>query len=97
MSDGAPPDSIDVAAKLTTDLVNEKKLTIFPIIIGLDQGAREIARFSPRLPPLRLKGLNFREFFEWLSKSVSRVSQSIPGETIQLDTEGIKPWGEIPV
>jgi uncharacterized protein YegL len=97
MSDGAPTDSIDVAAKLTTDLVNEKKLTIFPIIIGDDSGARIIAKFSPKLPPLKLKGLNFREFFEWLSKSVSRVSQSIPGETIQLDTEGIKAWGEIPV
>jgi uncharacterized protein YegL len=97
MSDGAPTDSIEKSTRLTADLVNEKKLTLFPIIIGSDEGAKQIARFSPKLPPLKLKGLNFREFFEWLSRSVSRVSQSTPGETIQLDTDGIKAWGEIPV
>jgi uncharacterized protein YegL len=95
MSDGAPTDSIEYSSKLACDLVNERKLTIFPIIIGDDQGAKEIAKFSPKRPPLRLKGLNFKEFFEWLSKSVSRVSQSTPGETVELDLEGIKSWGTL--
>jgi uncharacterized protein YegL len=42
-----------------------------------------------------LQGLNFREFFAWLSKSVSKVSQSTPGDKIQLDTDGIKGWAEL--
>lgn len=45
--------------------------------------------------PLKLKGLKFREFFEWLSQSVSTTSQSIAGESISLDFEGIKGWAEL--
>jgi uncharacterized protein YegL len=41
-----------------------------------------VAQFSKKKSPLRLQGLNFRLFFEWLSKSVVRVSQSRPGEKV---------------
>ena len=54
-----------------------------------------LARFSPGRPPLKLKGLNFREFFTWLSKSVSKVSQSTPGDVVPLDVEGLKGWAEL--
>ena len=74
---------------------NNKKLTIFPIGIGNSADMNVLKRFSPKRDPLKLKGLNFKEFFEWLSKSVSRVSQSTPGETVQLDLGGIKGWGEL--
>ena len=50
-------------------------------------------RFSPEWSPLRLRELKFREFFEWLSTSVQRVSASIPGQEIPLDKKGIKGWG----
>ena len=50
---------------------------------------------SPMRSPLKLKGLKFREFFEWLSQSVSTTSQSIAGESISLDFEGIKGWAEL--
>ena len=95
MSDGGPTEPIESAVGRTCELINSKKLTIFPIIIGDDSGAKVISRFSPDKPPLKLKGLNFKEFFEWLSQSVSRVSQSIPGEKIELDIDGIKTWGEL--
>ena len=35
-------------------------------------------------PPIKLKGLKFSEFFQWLSQSVSTVSDSMPGDKIQL-------------
>lgn len=95
MTDGQPTDSIDAAARRISELVNAKKLTVFPIAIGEGANFVELGRLSPGRPPLRLKGLNFREFFLWLSRSVSRVSQSTPGEAVTLDTDGIKAWGQV--
>jgi len=37
--------------------------------------------------------LNFREFFSWLSKSVSKVSQSAQGDKVALDS--VDGWGEV--
>ena len=77
------------------ELVNQKKLTVFPIGIGPKADMGVLAQFSPKRPPLKLQGLKFREFFAWLSKSVSKTSQSTPGESVKLDVEGIKGWGEL--
>ncbi len=95
MTDGRPTDSINDAVKRTVMMVKERKLTIFPIGIGSDADMSTLARFSPNRTPLRLKGLNFAKFFEWLSQSVSRVSQSNPGDIVELDGNGIKGWGEL--
>lgn len=95
MTDGAPTDSIDSAARRINELVKTKKLAVFPIAIGGEANTSELARLSPNRPPLKLKGLNFREFFLWLSRSVSRVSQSTPGESVNLDMDGIKEWGQV--
>ena len=97
MTDGEPTDNDNIpeAVSKVVNLVNNKKLTVFPIGIGRDANMTTLASFSPNRAPLRLQGLKFKEFFAWLSQSVSRVSQSTPGETIKLDVEGIKGWGEI--
>ncbi|PSJ32144.1 von Willebrand factor type A domain-containing protein [Peptostreptococcus russellii] len=98
MTDGAPNgDSAELSRAInrTVDLVNQKKLTVFPIGIGSDADMGVLAQFSPKRPPLKLQGLKFREFFAWLSKSVSKTSQSTPGESVKLDVEGIKGWGEL--
>lgn len=98
MTDGQPNGSmaeLERAINRTNTLVNNKNLTIFPIGIGSDADMNVLKRFSPKRKPLRLNGLKFREFFQWLSKSVSQTSQSIPGENIPLDVEGIKTWATL--
>jgi uncharacterized protein YegL len=98
MTDGQPNGDhreFSRAVNRTVELVNAKKLTVFPIGIGREADMNALAQFSPKRPPLRLQGLKFKEFFQWLSKSVSKTSQSIPGESIKLDVEGIQGWGEL--
>mgnify|MGYP001563056648 CR=1 FL=1 len=95
MTDGQPTDSIDDAVTRTTALVTNRKLTIFPIGIGAKADMSKLAEFSPNRSPLRLQGLKFKEFFEWLSRSVSRVSQSVPGQSVPLDEKGIKGWAQL--
>lgn len=98
MTDGEPNgDGAEFyrAVSRTTDLVQNRKLTVFPIGIGDAADMNCLAKFSPKRPPLRLKGMNFKGFFEWLSASVSRTSQSMPGDKVKLDLEGVKTWGEL--
>ncbi len=97
MTDGMPDSmaALETPVAKTCELINNKKLTIFPIGIGESADMNVLARFSPKRPPLRLQGLKFKEFFAWLSQSVSRTSQSTPGESVKLDVDGIKGWGEL--
>ena len=98
MTDGEPngnSSELSRAIRRTNDMVNARKLTVFPIGIGDESDMSTLNRFSPKRPALKLQGLKFREFFAWLSQSVSRVSQSTPGESVKLDVEGIKGWAEL--
>jgi len=95
MTDGEPTDDISVASDRIRALCESRKLTVFPIAIGTAANLDILAMLSPGRPPMRLKGLNFREFFLWLSRSVSRASQSTPGETVTLDKAGIDAWGQL--
>lgn len=98
MTDGEPngnPAELARAIDRTSIMVNDKKLSVFPIGIGDEADMKTLSSFSPKRPALRLQGLKFKEFFEWLSQSVSRTSQSTPGEKVVLDQEGLKGWAEI--
>ena len=98
MTDGEPNGNaieLSKAITRTADMVTQRKLTLFPIGIGNAADMSVLARFSPNRTPLKLQGLKFKEFFTWLSKSVSKISQSMPGEDIKLDIDGIKGWGTL--
>lgn len=95
MTDGQPTENISTSTMRTQELVNGDKLTVFPLGIGDQADMDELERYSPKRPPLKLKGLSFSEFFEWLSQSVEKVSQSIPGDKINLDIDGIKEWATL--
>lgn len=97
MTDGTPNGSqieLDRAIRRTTQMVQDRKLTIFPIGIGPNADMNTLQRFSPNRQPLKLKGTRFKEFFSWLSQSVSTTSQSLPGERIPLDLDHIETWAD---
>lgn len=96
MTDGVPNGSNSEymrAVQRTVDMVNSRKLTIFPIAIGDETDLSALNKFSPKRPALKLQGLKFGEFFSWLSKSVSKTSQSTPGESVKLDP--VSGWAEL--
>ena len=98
MTDGEPNGDqaeLDRAIERVNNLVNDRKMTIFPIGIGKEADLELLKKFSPNRQPLRLKGMKFKEFFAWLSQSVSRTSQSMPGESVKLDMDGVLGWGEL--
>ncbi|AIN94656.1 VWA domain-containing protein [Treponema putidum] len=94
MTDGVPngdENELNSAIERTSLMVNQGKLTVFPIAIGNEVDRQILNKFSPKRSALKLKTLKFEEFFLWLSMSISKVSQSIPGESVKLDpTDG---WG----
>jgi uncharacterized protein YegL len=74
ISDGAPDGGWESAAANARALSEQRKLVSLPI--GVEGADMEIlSRFSSK-PAKKLDGLKFREFFEWLSASMSRVSAS---------------------
>jgi len=95
MTDGHPTDNINSATVRTKDLVKNRKLTIFPVAIGNQVDMNTLSNISPKTPPLRLEGLKFKEYFEWLSGSISMVSQSQRGDSVDLlSTES---WAKVSI
>ena len=65
----------------------ERKFTLFTVGVGVNVEGRQVLNelsqpFGGRC--LDLDNLKFEEMFLWLSGSMSRVSQSSPGERVQL-------------
>ena len=79
MTDGMPTDDIEEAVGRVVSMVNGKELSVFAVGIGDLADMNTLSLFSPSRQPLRLRGLEFENFFEWLSASVQRVSASTPG------------------
>jgi uncharacterized protein YegL len=52
----------------------------------------DILRQISSREPLNLNGLQFREMFQWLSRSMRSVSRSVPGTEVPLESP-IAPGG----
>lgn len=96
MTDGYPTDKSHFSAsKKLRSIINQKRWIVFPIGIGSKADMKTLTLFSPDRHPLRLRQLNFLEFFKWFSDSVSRISRSTPSDQVVLDWEAIKSWGTV--
>ena len=94
MTDGAPTDVYQEAAEKLQQQALEKKIVVFGIGIGSDCDLDVLAEFCPEnRPPAKLDRLKFKNFFEWLSQSMSMVSQSTPGTETNLPS--IDGWGSV--
>lgn len=82
ITDGAPTDDWRRAAKLVAE-GEERRQFMFHAVCVANASMEVMAQISTRAP-LRLKGLQFRELFAWLSSSLSSVSRSTPGQAAAL-------------
>lgn len=89
ITDGNPTDNgWEMAADQVQQEGGRKSVTCFCVgVQGADM--QKLARFAlPERPPLLLSGLAFEKLFVWLSKSLSAVSGSRPGEQVPLPPPG---------
>ncbi len=85
ISDGEPNDYDweQVAEQCRTAETN-KKVAIYPI--GTESANFDALNLFSKNGAKKLAGLNFNELFIWLSRSMTAVSSSAPGQKIQLPT-----------
>ena len=83
MSDGAPNSGREESARRLRRMAEERKVTVLCVGIGGGADLTILGQFSTR-PAKQLSGMKFREFFQWLSQSMERVSQSSPGIKVAL-------------
>lgn len=94
VTDGEPqgesPDDVERAIGRLREAEEKKQVAFFAV--GVESANMQaLARFGSR-QPLRLKGLDFREMFVWLSRSMQSVAHSRPDETVRLAPTG---WAEL--
>ncbi|WP_222428336.1 vWA domain-containing protein [Sphingomonas suaedae] len=93
LTDGEPTDlGWERAAAECRAAEEAGRVSVFGVGVG-DAGLDKLARFSTR-QPLRLKGLAFREFFLWLSRSARVGSQAAPSDAIQMAPPS--DWAVVP-
>ena len=92
ITDGAPTDDITSAIDAITLGENQNALSFFAIGAS-DANMKILASLSVNRDPLKLRGLQFSEFFLWLSASVASVSQSSPGDLVPLQSP--RGWAEV--
>lgn len=95
ITDGAPTDEWKAAAREVHEGAKQNGFMFFAV--GVAGANFDILRQISPTDPLQLKGLRFRDLFQWLSASQKSVSHSTPGTAIQLASP-VTPngWGVIP-
>lgn len=96
ITDGAPSDYNNADWRNAVKRVHEgetaKAVSFFAV--GVEGARFDILQELSHTPPLKLKGLMFRELFKWLSASMKTISASQPDDKVPLDD--YSAWGEMP-
>jgi uncharacterized protein YegL len=91
ITDGAPTDNWKRAATRVREGETTKNFSFFAIAVQ-DGNIDTLSQIAVR-EPLKLKGLQFKEFFLWLSNSMRAVSQSAIGDKVALESP--QGWAEV--
>jgi uncharacterized protein YegL len=91
ITDGAPTDEWKSAASLVREGEASKNFAFFTI--GVNKADMKVLKQISVREPVKLQGLKFREFFQWLSNSMKSASRSNPGDKIMLASP--LGWSEI--
>lgn len=95
ITDGTPTDSVDRAVELVREGEASKSFKFFAVGVA-DADMQTLKRITGTNDPLRLRGLQFRELFQWLSSSLGAVASSKPGDTVPLkDPTAASGWGSV--
>jgi uncharacterized protein YegL len=99
ITDGGPTDANTAYWSEAKEKIRQgeqqKKFTFFAVgVEGADMD--RLAELSPNRTPLKLKGLRFRDLFQWLSNSQQAVSQSKPGDAVPLSNPAAPTgWAQV--
>jgi uncharacterized protein YegL len=94
ISDGEPTDDVTKAAHIIKAGESKKSFMFYAVAVeNADIG--KLAKVAVRRP-LRLKGLSFEKLFVWLSDSLSSVSRSQVGDSLELSNPAAPDgWAEV--
>ena len=94
ITDGTPTDEWKSAAMEIRSGEENRAFAFFAV--GVEGANLDILQQLAIRQPLRLRGLRFRELFQWLSNSMRSVSRSVPGTEVPLNNPVVpNGWASI--